>query len=229
VDQLDRYAKRAEDYSAFRPAYSPNAFATMSALVGLEPDWVLADIGSGTGNALKYLLDRVRTVYAVEPSTQMRAAAERRFGTHQAFRSVDAFAEDTHLPEQSVDLIVVGQALHWFDAPRARREFDRILRARGWLATVWNQFDGTAPPDLGGWFAPADQVHRRFAMSINETWDQYIGGARSAAGSPLPGDPSYQQFEETHRTRFHAQAIAGLLEVRYTTELIVGRLARPVS
>jgi len=33
------------------------------------------------------------------------------------------------LPDHSIDFITAGQAFHWFDAARARKEFGRILRA----------------------------------------------------------------------------------------------------
>lgn len=224
---LDAYTGRAEDYEAFRPGYYPDAFAVLEALVGLHPSWTVADIGSGTGNVLEHLLDRVHAVYAIEPNAAMRAVAQRKHAAHPSFRSVNAPAEATGLPGRSVDLIVVGQALHWFDPLAARREFSRILRPPGRLAVLWNQFGQSPAPDTDGWFAAGTQHHRRFPMCIAETWEQYFGGVRSGAGTPLPGDLRYEAFEEHQRSAFERKARDGMLKVEYTTELTVGQLPHP--
>jgi SAM-dependent methyltransferase len=68
----------------------------------------------------------------------MRAAAEELLGDHPRFTSVTGTAEATTLDGDSVDLIVAGQAFHWFDPRRSRVEFERILRPGGWVALVWN-------------------------------------------------------------------------------------------
>jgi ubiquinone/menaquinone biosynthesis C-methylase UbiE len=60
--------------------------------------------------------------------------------------SVAATAEDTTLLDNSVHLIVAGQAFHWFDPPRAKVEFQRILKDKteSGLASrvilIWNDF-----------------------------------------------------------------------------------------
>ena len=45
----------------------------------------------------------------------------------------------TTLPDASVDFVVAGQAFHWFDPPKSRKEFARILRPSGWVALIWNE------------------------------------------------------------------------------------------
>lgn len=223
-ERHDPYAGRAADYAAYRLAYSEEAFGVLASLAGLHGGRVVADVGSGTGNATAHLLAHAGVVYAIEPSAPMRAMAESRFAGLAGFRSVAACAEDTGLPDGSVDLIVVGQALHWFDEQAARCEFRRILTAGGYLAAVWTQFAAAARPEVDAWFAADTRTCRTFPMCVQETWEQYVGGARSAAGAPLPGDAGYEGFERGLRERFDAAAIAGMMEVRYTTELVVGRL-----
>ena len=175
---LDAYTGRAEDYGACRPGYSPDAFAALEAMVGLQPEWTVADIGSGTRNVLEHLLDRDHAVYAIEPNADMRAVSQRKHGLHPSFLSVNASAETTGLPCQSVDLIVVGQALHWFDPAPARREFSRILRPPGWFAVVWNQFGPSPAPDIRGWFAAETQIHRHVPMCIEGKRCYRIGERR---------------------------------------------------
>ena len=42
-------------------------------------------------------------------------------------------AEQTGLPDSSIDIVVAGQCWHWFDRPRAAAEIARILRPDGRL------------------------------------------------------------------------------------------------
>jgi SAM-dependent methyltransferase len=46
-------------------------------------------------------------------------------------------AEDSGLPDAAADLVVVAQALHWFDRTRFYAEAERVLRPGGLLA-VWS-------------------------------------------------------------------------------------------
>jgi SAM-dependent methyltransferase len=75
----------------------------------------------------------------------MRSAAERMLSGYPTFRSVNGTAEATSLEDRSVDAVVAAQAFHWFDAPRARAEFSRILKPSGWMVLMWNvrQVDST--------------------------------------------------------------------------------------
>jgi len=153
----------------------------------------------------------------------MRRQAESHLGRHPAFRSTAGTAERTTLPDRSVDLITVGQALHWFDGPAARREFKRILKPDAMLATIWNQFDGAGHPELDDWFMPRTTERRSLGVKIRERWDGFIGGARSAASAPMPGDPGHEEFERTHRRVFDSRALDGRIEVAFVTHLVVGQ------
>jgi SAM-dependent methyltransferase len=68
----------------------------------------------------------------------MRAAAEKTFRNNPRFVSVEGRAEATGLPDAAADLVVAGQAFHWFDPGATRKEFRRVLRPDGWVALVWN-------------------------------------------------------------------------------------------
>ncbi|MBZ5497358.1 MAG: class I SAM-dependent methyltransferase [Acidobacteriia bacterium] len=86
----------------------------------------------------KKFLTNGNTVYGVEPNDEMRAAAERLLEDHAHFTSVRGAAEATGPPAGAIDLVVAGQAFHWFHQEEARAEFARILKPRGWVALVWN-------------------------------------------------------------------------------------------
>jgi SAM-dependent methyltransferase len=50
------------------------------------------------------------------------------------------------MPHASADAVFVGEAFHWFNAPAAVREIARVLRPRGGLALIGNQWWHTDPP-----------------------------------------------------------------------------------
>lgn len=134
------------DYARHRPRYPRALIGLLREEVGLRPDWVVADVGSGTGLSSEPFLEHGNLVYGIEPNTEMRAAAEEILGGRPRFRSVAGSAEETTLEEASVDLVVAGQAFHWFDAEAARKEFLRILRGDRWAVLVWNTRRAEASP-----------------------------------------------------------------------------------
>jgi SAM-dependent methyltransferase len=194
--------------------------------VGLNTSWTIADIGSGTGNVSRHLVGHVSRVFAVEPDDLMRHEAEALLGSHLGFVSVAGTAEATTLADRSIDLIVVGQALHWFGVAKAHQEFDRILKPAGWFAVLWNRFGSDGAPDLSAFLRSEEFVRLSFPMTIRETWAQFIGGARSAARTPNVDDEGYGDFERGQKAVFDARARDGLIAVEYTTELVFGHMKR---
>lgn len=138
VDPKQRFSDRVADYVRARPGYPPGLLPALAELTGLDPEWVVADFGSGTGLSARPFVEHGNTVFAVEPNEEMRRAAERLLGAHAGFESVAGSAESTGLPDDSVDLVIAAQAFHWFDPVATREECRRILREPRWAAVVWN-------------------------------------------------------------------------------------------
>jgi SAM-dependent methyltransferase len=229
VNPTGVYTKKAEDYATFRPAYAPEAIDALLSLTGLDSSWGVADIGSGTGNVSKYLVRHARRVYAVEPNEAMRRQAELLLNSYASFASISGTAEDTTLADHSVDLITVGQALHWFEPQATKAEFARILKPGGLLASISNRFGDDDGPDVSDYYRTKGLRRLGFPVAVTESWQQFIGGARSAAGSPSPGDAGYDRFVQEQREVFDARATDGMITVEYSTELLVGHLDADVA
>src|ERR1700744_2038625 len=118
-----RFSDRVEDYVKYRPHYPVAVIADLQKTYSFQPDWVVADIGSGTGISTELFLTAGNHVCAGEPNPDMRTKAEELLSGYPGFASIDGTAEATGLPEASVDLIVAGQAFHWFEPAATRREF----------------------------------------------------------------------------------------------------------
>lgn len=136
---IERFSDRVANYVRYRPGYPAEALAPFRERMGIGPGSAVADIGSGTGISSAFLVGLGCRVIGVEPNAPMRAAAEEMLSGNDRFESVDGTAEDTTLPDGSVDLVAAAQAFHWFDPERSGREFRRILRPNGFIALVWNE------------------------------------------------------------------------------------------
>src|SRR6266550_742141 len=138
MDPVTRFSNRAENYAKYRPGYPAELIAILKSECGLTEESSVADVGSGTGILSELFLRNGNKVFAIEPNAPMRLFAERDL-KFPNFVSLEATAEATTLEPASVDFITAGQAFHWFDREKAKREFRRILRPEGWVVLVWNE------------------------------------------------------------------------------------------
>jgi ubiquinone/menaquinone biosynthesis C-methylase UbiE len=128
----------ADAYDRGRPGYPAEAAAW---LVGDEPITVL-EIGAGTGKLTEALVELGHEVHATDPDDAMLARLRARLPDVPT--SV-ASAERLPAADASYDVVVAGQAFHWFDHDVALPEIARVLRPGGQLALVWNQRDEQIP------------------------------------------------------------------------------------
>jgi SAM-dependent methyltransferase len=240
------YEGRAELYAAHRWDYARDAVQFVLAATDLGADSCVADLGSGTGMLARHLVPHAGAVCGIEPDPDMRRVAEDALGCTSSFRSIAASAEDTGLPDGSIDLVTVGQALHWFGPDRARAEVLRILKPQGWLAVFWNrghladlsraveQLPGWRVPGCGrqrvedllpAYFGPNGYTRRHYRMRRCEDWQGFLGGLLSAAGAPREGDPAFPAFRDAAREVFSRFSVGGVLHVDVVTEVALGRRA----
>ncbi|MFC6042068.1 class I SAM-dependent methyltransferase [Nocardioides hankookensis] len=128
----------ADAYDRGRPGYPAEAARW---LVGDEPVTVL-EIGAGTGKLTEALVAVGHDVHATDPDDAMLAVLRTRLPDVPT--SV-AGAEELPAADASYDVVVAGQAFHWFDLDRALPEIARVLRPGGRLALVWNERDEQIP------------------------------------------------------------------------------------
>jgi SAM-dependent methyltransferase len=120
----------AREYASFRPGYPPELFAWLARLApSRDAAW---DAGCGSGQASVALAGYFAVVHATDVAAEQIAAAK----PHARVRYSVAPAESSGLPDRSVDLVTVAQALHWFDVDAFHIEAWRVLRPGGAIA-VW--------------------------------------------------------------------------------------------
>ena len=182
-DRLRRgssFGAAAAAYAEHRPDYAEAAVRW-----ALEPVWDrrpvrVADIGAGTGKLTAMLVRLGADVTAVEPDPQMLAELRRAM---PEVRSAPGSAEEIPLPDASVDAVLAGQAMHWFDMDRAMPEIARVLTPGGVLAGLWNVDD-----DRVGWVAELAEFSKRKASITLLRWRDGGAGPGSSGCSRLaPG------------------------------------------
>lgn len=136
------FGAQAAAYATYRPDYPSDLLVWALRPVRAAPGLRVLDIGAGTGKLTGGLVALGVDVVAVEPDPAMLAELTSRFPHVEAMVGP---AEDIPLPDGSVDAVVAGQALHWFDLDRAFAEFRRVLRPGGALTAVWNTYDDSVP------------------------------------------------------------------------------------
>jgi SAM-dependent methyltransferase len=150
------FGTAAAEYAAHRPGYPARGVAWALAPAGSGPLHVL-DLAAGTGKLSQAVVALGHRVTAVEPDGAMLAELR---GHLPGAEALGGTAEEIPLPDASVDAVVVGQALHWFDQDRALPEIARVLRPGGPFASLANADDDRVP-----WVAELDRaalspVHR---------------------------------------------------------------------
>lgn len=127
-DALDRFSGQANAYKKFRPSYPKALYDFLFSLShSYETAW---DCGTGNGQVANQLASRFEKVLASDISETQLAKAEKR----PNIEYIKFRAEQPPFANESIDLITVGQAIHWFDIPLFFKEAKRVLKPAGVMA-----------------------------------------------------------------------------------------------
>ena len=127
----DHFSGVADAYAAARPEYPDELFDLIAARVpGNANAW---EPGCGSGQATRGLAARFAHIHATDPSAQQIAQHWAQGGASNVTLAVEP-GERTSLPDASVQLVAIAQALHWFDREAFFAECARVLAPGGVLA-----------------------------------------------------------------------------------------------
>jgi SAM-dependent methyltransferase len=245
-----RFSDRVENYVRYRPGYPPEVLDLLRTECGLQASHLVADIASGTGVFTRPLLENGNSVFAVEPNTEMREAGVHELESYPRLVSVAGTAEETTLRSASVDFVSAAQAAHWFDLPRARAEFVRILRPEGWCVLIWNERRTATTPFLRDYeqllltygtdykevrherttalihkfFAPKLCQERVFSLCQQFDYEGTAGRLLSSSYVPLEGHPTHAPMMRELERIFRAHALDDKVGFEYDTRVYYGHL-----
>jgi ubiquinone/menaquinone biosynthesis C-methylase UbiE len=251
ADPKERFSNRVADYVRYRPGYPSAVRDILRAECLLKSGHVIADIGSGTGFLSEVFLKNGNRVFGVEPNEAMRQAGEEYLAEYDNFVSINGSAEATTLEHASVHFVVCGQAFHWFDQDAARREFQRILRAEGWVVVIWNERLSDTTPFLREYeslirkfntdyskvnenyprveqmkhFFGANEFHSYEVPNFQDfDFDGIAGRLRSSSYMPTPDQATFQPMMDELRRIVDTHNQDGRVRLEYTTRIHLGQL-----
>ncbi len=248
MDTKSVFSTKAEKYAKFRWEYSASAIETMINITQLSSHSTIADIGAGTGKLTKHFVGKAQEIYAIEPNPELRQILVRELGGFPSIAVMDTSAEDTKLPDSSVDVITVAQAIHWFDPVPTRAEMMRILKEDGWLALIrntgkdneQNKAAGTLMAEEYGanlsivterpkekptnfYFGNDEFQTLTFPFAFQQNWEEFLGTLITVSFMPDEDHPLFPRLEAAARDVFTQYSDHGYWTVEGETELIIGR------
>jgi SAM-dependent methyltransferase len=153
------------------------------------------DLGAGTGKLSATLVSLGVDVVAVEPDPAMLAELRPALPT---VRALPGSAEAVPLADASVDAVLAGNAMHWFDMNIAGPELARVLEPDGILAGLWNVFD-----DRVDWVAGLEEISGSEAIGPRDTLSNWRA---ETAEAHLPNNGSLARFGRPEQAEFpHGQ------------------------
>lgn len=121
----DNFSTQSDKYAQYRPAYPGELYEfILSHVKTRETAW---DCGTGSGQVASRLTDYFSKVYASDISAQQIEHAQK----HSKIKYSIQPAEKTSFPDKAFDLIVVAQAIHWFNFEKFYSEVNRTLKENG--------------------------------------------------------------------------------------------------
>lgn len=215
------FTGKADVYAKYRPSYPNEYIDYLFSANQLKENQIVADIGAGTGIFSRKLLERGLHVIGVEPNDEMKALAEQSLKQYSRFQSIKATAENTTLKGNSVDLVTVAQAFHWFDKKAFKIECQRILKQKANVALVWNSRDFTSPfikenaeicqktcsnfngfsggieenPEVfNSFFKDGKYEYKTYQNDLLFDYEGFLGRNLSASYAPKKNDEEYKRF-----------------------------------
>lgn len=244
----DHFSRQAVDYAQYRPQYPAVLFENLARLC---PSTGLAwDCGCGNGQASTGLLPWFSSIIATDISKQQIRHAH----LHDRIDYRVASAERSGIDPQSVDLVLVAQALHWFNSAAFYREAERVLKPGGLLAALCYQLPRiTAAIDdivdtfhdatLADYWPPqrhhVNEAYRNIpfplqrvsfpALAMEQQWtlEQFLGYLRSWSAVARFAQKNLHDPVESMRIRIAAHWIDGraTMRIRWPLTVLAGRFA----
>ena len=187
MSNAELFATVAREYANFRPEYPPELFAWLARqCVARELAW---DCGCGSGQASVALAEHFDQVHATDVAPEQIAAAK----PHPRVKYSVAPAEHSGLPDASVDLVTVAQALHWFDV----RAFYAEAAPRGAARRAAGGLELSAAAVRGS------RSSTGVFLDFYATWSGRIGRRNAGTSSRVTQTLPFP-FEAAHSRKCHA-------------------------
>jgi ArsR family transcriptional regulator len=171
VDSRSFFGRLGGEWSEVRRDLFGDRVTSLALLDLLDPDWSVADLGCGTGEASQLLAPCVRRVIAIDRERSMLDAARKRLAGSDNVEFRQGALESLPLKDGETDAAVIMLVLHHVPDPAAvLREAVRGVRSGGGTLVV-----DLVPHDRRAYAASMGHLHMGFSRSDLEQMARSAG------------------------------------------------------
>ena len=194
----DNFSSQSDQYAKYRPTYPSEFFTYLKSIIPNNQNaW---DCGTGNGQVAKELASFFENVYATDIS---QSQIDNALKAENIEYSVQP-AEKTNFSNDQFDLIVVAQAIHWFDFEAFYKEVNRTAKKNAIICVI-----GYSRLQIS---EPIDQIITEFYTKIiGPYWDKerkYIDENYQTIPFPFE-EIKTQNFE--NRQKWNLEHVIGYL------------------
>lgn len=181
----------------------------------------------------------------------MRAMSEKFLSEYSVFYSINGTDTHTSLADNSVDVVTVAQAFHWFDVDKFKIECKRILKENGSVVIVYNHRNTgsalvTENADICKKFCPdfkgfsnklnKDAVSKisflfnnqyetvRFENNLTYSKELFVQRMLSASYSLTEADEEFNEYKRALESLFDKYSSNGILLLPNETVAYLGKI-----
>jgi SAM-dependent methyltransferase len=133
-------------YDSARPGHAPRVYEILVERCGLAGGTRVLEVGPGTGQATRRLLEHgASPLLALEPDLALAAYLDTTLSDR--IEVVVTALEDAELSADSFDLAVAASSFHWVEEDLGLAKLFEALRSGGWVALWWTLFGEPGKPD----------------------------------------------------------------------------------
>ena len=152
-------------YDRVRPGHPDRVYEILVDRCGLGPGARVVEVGPGTGQATRRLLDLgAAPLVAIEPDPALASYLEAELGGGIEIWTVSL--EEARLPAKTFDIAAAATSFHWVEEDAGLAKLQSALRPGGWLAMWWTMFGDDTRPDP--FRAATDSIMEELARSPHE-------------------------------------------------------------
>lgn len=252
-NSVDKFTGKAKIYNKYRSSYPSQCINDILSTHSINNDLIVADIGAGTGKLTELFLKKNINVIAVEPNHDMLKEAKDNLSKYgNLVKFYENSAENTSIKNNSVDIITVAQAFHWFNKYLFKNECKRILKPYGTIAIIWNFLDykkdlegkildiqkrytkisfnasdeKTRDDDLAHFFGQNDYKLKIHKNDYNEDYENFIGNQLSMSYSLKQSDDNYEEYVSEFQKLFNEYSNNNVIEIHNNTYCYIGNLIK---
>jgi SAM-dependent methyltransferase len=135
-----------DTYDAARPGHPGEVYDVLRERCGLRPGSKVLEVGPGTGQATRRLLELgAARLVAVEPDPALADYVQAALGDRVEVRGTTL--EDAELEPGEYDLAAAASSFHWVEEAAGLAKLKDALRPGGWIALWWTSFGDELGPD----------------------------------------------------------------------------------